>query len=50
MADVETTNPEDDVLGNVGGVVGDPLKVARSQDELQANFWLGDGYSLFIRM
>src|SRR6266481_691954 len=36
VANVETTNPKDDVLGNVGGVVRDAFEVARGKNELKA--------------
>src|SRR5260370_8369208 len=35
-ADVETADPEDDVLGNIGGVVRDAFEVARGKYELKA--------------
>ncbi len=34
MAHVCASQPEDYVLGNVRGVVGDPLKVARDQQRI----------------
>jgi len=36
VADIEATDPEDDVFGDVGGVIGDALEMASGQDELQA--------------
>src|SRR5205823_5122485 len=36
VTNIETTDPEDDVLGNVGGVVGDAFKVAGGKNELEA--------------
>ena len=36
VTDIETTDPEDDVLGNVGGVVGDAFEVAGGKNELEA--------------
>src|SRR5690349_11606747 len=36
MADIEATDPENNVFGNIGGVVGDAFEMTRSQDELQA--------------
>jgi len=35
VTDIESTHPENDVFGNVGGVVGDAFEMASSQDELQ---------------
>src|SRR6202171_4502407 len=36
VADVETTDPKNDVLGNVGGVVRDAFEVTRGKNELKA--------------
>src|SRR6058998_3293968 len=36
MADVKSADPEDDVFGNVGSVVGDALEVTRGENELHA--------------
>jgi len=36
MTDIEATHPENNVFGNVGGVVGDAFEVTRCEDELQA--------------
>src|SRR5882672_11739425 len=36
VADVEAADPENDVFGDVGGVVGDAFEMARGQDELEA--------------
>src|SRR5690348_15346284 len=36
MTDIEATDPENNVFGNVGGVVGDAFEVTRGEDELQA--------------
>jgi len=35
MADIGSQNPEDDILGNVGGVVGDAFEVACHQESIQ---------------
>ena len=35
MADVCAANPEDDVLGDVGGVVADPLEVAGDDEGVE---------------
>src|SRR5260370_16416273 len=36
MPDIQTTNPVDDVFGNVGGVVRDAFEVPRGKNELHA--------------
>src|SRR5580700_3925999 len=36
MADIQPADPEDDVLGNVSGVVGDALEVSSSENELHS--------------
>src|SRR5215831_11262724 len=36
MADIQPADPENDVFGNIGSVIGDALKMARGQDELHA--------------
>src|SRR5437879_9263538 len=35
MPNIEAANPENDVFGNVRGVVGDTFQVTRGQDKLQ---------------
>src|SRR5689334_16887049 len=36
MADIEATDPENDVFRNIGGVISDAFKVTRREHELQA--------------
>ena len=36
MADIEATDPEDNIFGDVSGVIGDALEMARGKNELQA--------------
>src|SRR5258708_15659230 len=35
VANVQATDPEDDVFGDIRGMVGDTLQMARGQNELQ---------------
>jgi len=37
MADVDTTYQEDDVLGDIGGVIGDALEVPRHEHEVDSS-------------
>ena len=46
VADVGSEDPEDDIFGNVGGMVGDAFQVAGDQECVQR--LLGDCGSSFI--
>src|ERR1700690_670155 len=39
VTDFEATDPEEDVFGDVGGMVGNAFEMARSQDEME--IWSG---------